>query len=141
MENKPKHSGKFVFAGIMEGENGDKRTIRFNPPLKVSYTIWDRIDKDTGLQNFEADVPMMGIATYDFGLTMETPLDPEHNWLTNGYQGLTKDSSPEDILMASITFDLFHAFFHETQDPNFSHYHWALLGWLQDRAMAKDDDA
>jgi hypothetical protein len=141
MENKPKSRGTFIFEGIMEGGEGDKRSIKFNPPLKVAYTIWDKIDKDTGLQNFEADVPMMGIATYDFGLTMETPLDPEHNWLTNGYNGLTKDSSPEDILMGSIMFDLFHAFFHETQDPNYSHYHWALVGWLKNRAALKDDGA
>ena len=140
MENKPKHSGKFVFDGIMEGGEGDKRSIKFNPPLIVAYTIWDRIDKDTGLQNFEADVPMMGIATFiDFELTMETPLDPEHNWLTNGYNGLTKDSSPEDILMGSIIFDLFHSFFHEKQDPNYSHYHHALYAYLKDRAIIKDE--
>jgi len=140
-EQKPKLSGRFIFAGIMEGEEGDKRSITFNPPLVVKYDIWEKFDKDTGKPNYPEDFPMIGYATYDFGLTMETPLAPEHNWLVNGYQGLTKDSSPEDILMASITFDLFHAFFHETQDPNYSHYHWALVGWLKSRATLKDDGA
>lgn len=143
MENKSKFSGKFVFEGIMEGGEckGDHRTIIFNPPLVVKYDIWEKIDKNTGKLNYPEDFPMIGYSTYDFGVTMETPLDPANNWLTNGYNGLTKDSSPEDILMGSVIFDLFHAFFHETQDPNYSHYHWALVGWLKSRATIKDYDA
>ena len=138
MENKPKFSGKFVFEGIMENGDGDKRSIKFNPPLVIKYDILEKIDKDTGKPNYPEDFPMVAFATYDFGLTMETPLDPEHNWLTNGYNGLTKDSNPEDILMASVIFDLFHAFCHEKQDPNYSHYHFALTGWLKDRATVSE---
>ena len=125
----------------MEGGEGDKRTIEFNPPLNVVYTIWDKKDPNTGKDNFSEDVPMIGIATYDFGLTMEAPIDPEHNWLMNGYNGLKKDSSPEEILMNTLIFDLFHAFCHEKQDPNYAHYHWALVGWIKKRATFKDNDA
>ena len=140
LDNKPKYSGKFVFEGVMEGgEIEGKRSITFNPPLKVAYTIWEKKDPLTGKENYTEDFPMIAFTTYDFGLTMETPIDPEHNWLTNGYNGLTKDSSPEDILMNSLIFDLFHAFCHETQDPNYSHYHFALVGWLKDRATITDN--
>lgn len=112
--------------------------MTFNPPLKVAYTIWEKKDPVTGEDNYPDDYPLVAFATYDFGLTMETPINPENNWLTNGYNGLTKDSSPEDILMNSLIFDLFHAFCHETQDPNYSHYHWALVGWLRNRTLPKD---
>jgi hypothetical protein len=141
MEKKPKYSGTFVFEGVMEGGEGDRRSITFNPPLKVAYTIWEKKDPVSGEDNYTEDYPMVAFATYDFGLPMETPLDPANNWLTNGYNGLTKDSSPEDILMNSIIFDLFHAFCHETQDPNYAQYHWALVGWLKSRATLKDDGA
>ena len=80
----------------------------------------------------------MGFATYDFGMTMNTPLDLEHNWLVNGYEGLSKDSELDDVLMYSILYDLFHAFCHDTDDPNYSHYNWALVGWLKNRTSVKE---
>jgi hypothetical protein len=46
----------------------------------------------------------------------------------------------EDILMYSIIYDLFHAFCHDPQDPNYSHYNWALCGWLKNRANVKESD-
>jgi len=42
--------------------------------------------------------------------------------------------------MKTICFDLFHSFFHPVEDPNYSHYHWALRGWTQERASVKDSD-
>ena len=140
MENqpKPKFQGKFVFDGIMEDSGEDKRTITFKPPLVVNYTIFEKLDKDTGKPNYPEDVPLLAYATFDFGMMMMTPLNPENNWLTNGYNGLTKDSPVEDILMNSVIFDIFHALCHETQDPNYSHYHFALKGWLKDRATVSE---
>ena len=131
-------TGKFIFQGIQEGEGESSRQIFFSPPLVVEFSIYDKIDKDTGKENYPEDMPMKGYATFDFGMEVEHALDAEHNCLVNGYEGLTKDSSPTDILMKSIFFDLFHAFFHIPEDPNYSHYHWALRGWLKERALVKE---
>jgi hypothetical protein len=39
-----------------------------------------------------------------------------------------------------IIFDVGHAFFHYEGDPNYTHYHWALKGWLKDRLEAKEHE-
>lgn len=130
---KPLFDGKFIFDGLQEGEGEDKRILQFQPRLTIDYTIWNKTDEETGIESYPEDVPMMGYATFDFGMKMNTPLDAEHNWLVNGYEGLSKDSSPEEILMKTLMYDLMHAFYHTPDDPNFSHYHWALNGWLKDR--------
>ena len=129
--------GKFIFQGIQESEGEEKKTIIFNPPLIIDYTILDKIDKKTGKENYTEDSPIMGFVTYDFGMEVIVSLDVEHNWLVNGYGGLTKESPLEDILMKSIFFDLFHSFCHPTEDPNYSHYHWALKGWLDERVTVR----
>ncbi len=109
------NQGKFIFEAIKE----EDRIIKFNPPLVVEYTIIDDL----------------GHATFDFGMEMDTQLNASQNYLVNGYGGLTKESSKEDIFMNTIIFDIFHAMFHPSQDPNYSHYYWALAGWLKDRIM------
>ncbi len=131
--NKPL-KGKYIFEAIQEGEGEGKRTIQFNPPLVIEYSIYDKIDVDTGKENFSDDVGVKGYATFDFGMEYETALDSKHNFLTNGYLGLTKDSQPENIFMKTIMYDLFHAFFHIPQDPNYLHYHHALYAYLRERA-------
>lgn len=136
---KPLHEGRFIFKGIQEGQGEGRRVIEFNPPLSVLFTIWEKKNAE-GEDNYPEDVPLMGYATYDFGLEMFTPLDVEHNWLVNGYEGLSKESPPEDILMKTLFYDLFHAFCHIPEDPNYSHYHWALKGWLKERANVKEFD-
>ena len=123
---EPLKKGRFVFTSIQEGSNEDKRVITFTPPLVVDYTVWEKNNTKTGF------------VTYDFGMDMSTPLDPEHNWLINGYEGLSKESSLEDILMYSIIYDLFHSFCHDKEDPNFSHYNWAIYGNLKGRAIVKE---
>ena len=135
---KPIIEGKFVFQDIQESHGDSRIVISFNPPLIVEYTIWEKQNKITGKDSYPEDVPVMGFATYDFGMEMNTPLDVEHNWLARGYGGLTPESSLEDILMYSLIYDLFHAFCHCEQDPNYSHYNWALRGWLKERATVKD---
>ena len=136
--SEPLKKGKFVFESIQEGSGEEKRTITFKPKLVIDYAIWEKKDPKTGKENYPEDVPIMGFATYDFGMTMNTPLDLEHNWLVNGYEGLSKDSELDDVLMYSILYDLFHAFCHDTDDPNYSHYNWALVGWLKNRASVKE---
>lgn len=130
--------GKFIFEGIQEGEGEGKRIIKFNPSLVIEYSIYNKIDKETGVENFPDDVDIKGFATFDFGMNIETSLDARHNSLLNGYLGLTPDSELEDIFMKTIMYDLFHAFFHIPQDPNYNHYHWALYGWLKERADAQE---
>lgn len=131
-------NGKFIFEGIREGEGESLRQIYFNPPLVIHYSIFDKIDKETGKENYPDDIPLMGYVTFDFGMEVQFPLDVEHNHLANGYEGLTPDADPIDILMKTVWWDLFHAFFHIKEDPNYSHFHWALIGHLDARATLKE---
>jgi len=137
LSNSPLIKGKFIFQGIQEGNSEEKRNLIFNPPLMIDYIILEKIDRKTGKENYSENAPIMGFATFDFGMEVIVPLDVEHNWLVNGYGGLTKESSLEEILMQSIFFDLFHSFFHPIEDPNYSHYNFALKGWLKDRVTLK----
>ncbi len=134
------HKGTFVFSVAEEGEGESLRRIFFNPPLRINFNICEKIDTETGKENFSQDVKLMAFTTFDFGMDVEYPLDVEHNWLANGYEGLTTESHPIDVLMKTIFFDLFHSFFHPIQDPNYSHYNWALQGWLQERATVESSE-
>ena len=138
--SEPLKKGKFVFEAIQEGLGEEKRTITFKPKLIIDYTIWMKKDPKTGKENYPEDVPILGFVTFNLGdvcMDMNTPLDLEHNWLINGYEGLNKNSSLEDVLMYSVIYDLFHSFCHDPEDPNYSHYNFALRGWLRDRATVK----
>ena len=134
----PVTKGKFVFDAIQEGSDESLRQIYFNPPLVIEYSIYDKIDKETGKDSYPEDVSSMAFSELDFGMEIHVPLDVKDNWLMNGYGGLTKESDPIDVLMRTICFDLFHAFFHPTEDPNYDFYHWALYGNLKDRVTLKD---
>jgi hypothetical protein len=135
---EPLKKGKFIFDAIQEGTGEGRRTITFNPPLIVEYMIFEKKDPKTGKENYPEDVSIMGFADFDFGMNMMTPLDLENNWLVNGYEGLSEKSELEDILMYSLIYDLFHSFYQDTIDPNYSHYNWALRGWLKERATVMD---
>ena len=138
--SEPLDKGIFVFKDIQESEGEDSRIITFDPPLRIEYTILEKIDKDTGKENYEEEGHIMGFAVFDFGMLTKIALDYEHNSLTHGYEGLTQDSPPQEVLMRSLMFDLFHAFCHPPEDPNYGTFHWALAGWLQDRATVKEID-
>lgn len=129
--------GTFVFEGIQEGEGKTRRTIEFKPPLVVKYGIYEKNEISKEEQDFQDDSKLVGYTNYDFGLAMATSVD-ESNSLINGYGGLTKESEPIEVLRYSIIYDLFHAFCHDIKDPNYSHYHWAITGWLKDRVTVKD---
>lgn len=131
----PLLEGTLVLEKVQEGQEPHCRTITFTPPLKVEYTIWP--DED---EKADKTKPTVAYFTFDFGMTSEVGLTSERNCLTWGYEGLTKESNPEEILIKTLTFDLFHAFCHCEMDPNYTSYHWALAGWLKDRVTVKDDE-
>ena len=70
--------------------------------------------------------------TLDFGMpTCVTTVD---NFLAeNG-------DSEEDIILKTLQFDLVHAFCHPVEDPNYTHYHWALYGNLKNRVILEEAD-
>ena len=77
------------------------------------------------------------LIVYDFGMEDEVPLKKENNWLYN-YGGPNEEVEPIKTVFSSIKFDLMHAFFHYSGDPNYGHTHWALVGHLRDRVTADD---
>lgn len=127
--------GKFIFEAIEEGTDETYRRLLFNPPLVVNYSIMEQVFDDGLATEY---TKLMGYATFDFGMEVHIALQPEYNMLINGYEDLTPQSDPIDILMKSLWFDIFHAFFQPIEDANYSFMHWALQGWLQERASAYD---
>lgn len=97
--------------------------IVFDPPINI--TCYYPYDDGEGIY---------GVVEYDFGMEVYISLEPKKNFLIWGYRGLSEKSSHLDILRLTAQFDLEHAFFHPEEDPNYSHLHWALKGWLKDRA-------
>jgi hypothetical protein len=111
---------------IMEGRltinriyEGSDRWIAFEPALVIEYTI----DIEKKLADF----------TYDFGMSDRVNLDPAKNFCC-------KTNDLQFSLEKSIEFDLFHAFMHTSDDPNYSHTHWALFAYLKDRVTCKDHE-
>lgn len=137
---KPICEGKYIFSGIQEGSGEGLREIVFNPPLVIEYSIWEKIDKETGKENYPEESPIMGYIDFDFGMDAKIALDVKYNWLVDEYNGLTVESPLQDKLMKSIFFDLFHAFYHPNVDPNYSHYHHALFAYLNPRVTLKEND-
>lgn len=109
--------GSINFSSICECDI----TLRFDPILVVDYAIYKKTDS------------IIANVLFDFGMSLDINVDSNHNFLTTGYNGLTKKSTPYQILKKTIQFDLFHAFTHYQTDPNYTRYHWALMGWLKDR--------
>lgn len=99
------------------------RHIEFSPPLGIA--IFE------GYEDEENDYVLI---EYDFGMSLQFPIAPAKNFL------MSEDDSIEDIVRKTATFDLFHAFFHTSLDPNYKPYHWALYGNLKDRVTLKEDE-
>jgi hypothetical protein len=121
--------GEFEFGVIAEGN----RKIDFgDKPLKIEWTA------------YKNEHPLGPTTTvyvdYDNGMTDEfKPYSSIHSgW---GYGGVTKDTPLEDIIKSFVKYDLFHAFFHISDDPNYSHLHWALYGNYKDRVDATEDES
>ena len=95
-------------------------------PLKVEVFFSDKDDEDQS-----------ALVVYDFGMENRIPTKKENNWLYN-YGGPNESVEPIKTVFSSIKFDLMHAFFHYSGDPNYGHSHWALVGHLGNRALADD---
>ena len=70
--------------------------------------------------------------TLDFG--MDVYISLVDNFLAE------ESDTEEEILKKTLSFDLFHAFFHCIADPNYTIYHWALYGNLKDRLDTTEDE-
>ena len=110
----------FTYANITIEELYGLGGLVFKIPLKIRVFLGDKgEDRETAL------------AGYDFGLDDEIPIKKEHNWLYN-YNNDNPECDPVKTVFAAIKFDLMHAFFHYSGDPNYTHLHWALYGNLSD---------
>lgn len=123
--------GEFIFDTIDEGG----RKLKFNPSLKINWCAYKSCDRDGEIITVYAD--------YDFGMTDEfRPYESIYESIFRGwgYNGITKETPLSEIVKSFVYYDLFHAFYHYDQDPNYSHLHWALWGCLQSRVTVIDAD-
>lgn len=101
--------------------------IIFKEPLLIE--IWISEDESTAT------------IIYDFGMEHEVSVKKENNLLWKYIEN--PDAEPIKTAIATIKFDLMHAFFHYNADPNYGPLHWALVGHLDERVDLDDleDDA
>ncbi|MFA7219178.1 MAG: hypothetical protein WC119_01515 [Synergistaceae bacterium] len=118
IDGEKKYLRKVIFPSRIE--EGD-RWIEFTKPL--SFECY-HIDSDIAYIEF------------DFGMRNEIQINPEKNFILMHH----KASSDEERMAFDVQFDLFHAFFHVTEDPNYTHYHWALYGMLRDRVTTGGEE-
>ena len=126
---------KFIEEGCFELSKIEEegRFLEFSPPLEINYDVYS-LEKDDGEKCTVAYIQ------YDFGMEDEMRIDNEGNWLCHGYNGLNVLSTNEERVRKNVEFDLFHAFFHYTGDPNYSKIHWALVGWLKNRTNVIENE-
>jgi hypothetical protein len=119
--HSPMLTGILTLNRIHEGPD---RWIAFDKPLIVDYTI--DVEKK------------IAYVTYDFGMNDEFSIDPVSNFCCKP----TEDSAdlPYNV-ERTVKFDLFHAFMHTSEDPNYGHRHWALFAFLKDRVTCKDHES
>jgi len=119
--------GKFTFAWL----NECGRRLEFNPPLEVEWSAYNDSRNDLNM--------LMVYVDYDFGLTDKfSPYSSMfHGW---HYNGTTNDTPLDEVVKSFIQYDLMHAFFHCSDDPNYTHLHWALYGNLKDQTTIIDPD-
>jgi hypothetical protein len=106
---------------IYEGYNH----IRFKKPLVINCYCINSTDNGH----------LTAFYSFDFGMDSQTPLEKEHNFILMHSDNL----SNEEKIAFDVIFDLFHAFFHTSEDPNYSYKHWALYGNLKDRVETGED--
>ncbi len=125
MINKPKierdQNTQFCTITLPETIYEGYKWIKFKNPLKIQFDL-------VPLERNGCDIVFFN---YDFGMDGEVTLDRKHNFVLNT-KGCDTMTNEEKVVLI-IIFDLFHAFFHPSQDPNYSYYHWALFGNLKDR--------
>jgi hypothetical protein len=101
---------------ISEGEFSDGKSVVqgnrvvFNPPVVIEGF------KEAGSNEFSYK--------WDFGMTLHC----KDEW--GGAYGCKPDADWKEKMKANIEYDLYHAFFHISMDPNYGPVHYALLGCL-----------
>lgn len=93
-------------------------------PIKVRWQIW----KDPAREDMR-----YAHITFDFGMSYECSVELERNFLLRGFNGISDNASFEEKVKATVLFDVMHALDHCDIDPNYTHFHWAIKGWLSDR--------
>lgn len=68
------------------------------------------------------------VITFPSGMEKRVGLTFETNCILQDYE----KESIEQKICRDVTFDIFHAFFHCPEDPNYTYYHWALYFMLKD---------
>lgn len=107
---------EFSLETIREGLSA----ITFNKPLKI----------DAYLGEDEAGFKYVDV-NFDFGLSYEFGLYPFY------IRDLPLDDWVERTKRI-VEFELFHSFFHPSQDPNYSTLNWALFGNLAGRVICSE---
>ena len=108
---------------LTDCDEGGIWKLVFDPPVEVNYTAY-----------FEGE-ETIAYAQFDFGMDYSFRVDKGgNNLLICGYNGLNDQSSISEIVKSTVLFDVLHAFTHCEFDPNYQPFHWAITGWLQDRA-------
>ena len=127
--------GQITFDKLDEGEY---RQLTFNPPVVVKWSMYGTFDYENPLREYNEYVKTVFV-DYDFGLSdkFKPYSSIKCGW---AYAGITEQTPIEEIVKAFVEYDLCHAFFHYEGDPNYSHLHWALRGWLENRATIKDKE-
>lgn len=95
---------QFIFDRISE----DSSEILFTYPLEIDYWVVSKKDN-------------LAMVYFDFGLRTEIYYN---NWLTKNIENI------DDKIKKIIEFEIFHAFMHTIEDPNYSVLNWALFGNL-----------
>jgi hypothetical protein len=72
--------------------------------------------------------------TWDFG--MDDFMNLDSNFC--GIKNIKNIKKIRDKVIRQCEFDLSHAFFHPSEDPNYTCLHWALLGWYKDLVDLKE---
>ena len=115
---------KFAYAIITIEELWGIGHLVFKEPMEIKVFFGDTPNEEV-------------LAVFNFGMEYRIPTAKEKNFLYN-YAEKNENAEPIKTVFSTIKFDLMHAFFHYSGDPNYSHTHWALYGNLKDKIDADD---
>lgn len=103
---------QLVLKEVTEGGYG---RITFNPPLNIDIYYGE---ESPGLIEYNLDCGMT------FKLNLNAPF--------------IKSGVLDEVVTQRLAFELFHAFFHYTGDPNYTTLNWALFGMLYHRVTCRE---
>ena len=120
--------GELTFTEFDEG-GIDWFTVK--EPIKVQWQVW----KDT-----EENDTRYAHIIFDFGMSYKISVETNRNFLLTKLNGIDENSSFEEKIKTIVMFDVMHALTHCDMDPNYTHFHWAIKGWLWDRLEKHERD-